>query len=81
MKMDAHIRNHITVNSEVDGSKITPYEDWRKEKSSIDHLRVWGCKCYIYSDLKLLPVNTHQDKFMDRGKVGIFLKYSDKTDY
>ena len=78
-KTDAHIRNLTAVGPEVTGRRITPYEDWTQEKPSIDHLRVWGCRCYVCSDPKSLPVGTRQDKFMDRGKVGIFLGYSQRT--
>ena len=80
-KMDAHIRNHTTVGPEVDGSRITSYEDWRKEKFLIDYFCVWGYKCYVYNNPKSLPAGICQDKFINYKKVGIFLGYSDKIDY
>ena len=81
VKMDVYICNRTAVNPKINNSRITPYEDWRKKKPSINYFRVWGCKCYVYNNPKSLPAGTRQDKFMDYGKVGIFLGYSDRTDH
>ena len=79
--MDAHICNYIIIGFEVDGLKITLYENWKKEKLSIDYFCIWGCKCYVYSDLKLLLADICQDKFINYKKIGIFLKYNNRIDY
>ena len=58
---------------------MSPEEAFIREKPSIDHVRVWGCKCYSYVDTKSLPADIRRDKFMDRGRVGVFMGYVDKT--
>ncbi len=44
-------------------------------KLSIDHVQVWKCKCYSYVDLKSLSVEDRWDRFMNRDKLDIFMKY------
>ncbi len=44
-------------------------------KLSIDHVQVWECKCYSYIDLKSLSVDDRRDKFMNRDRFNIFMKY------
>ncbi len=29
-------------------NNVTPYEAWRGEKPSLSHLRVFGCRAYMY---------------------------------
>jgi head-tail adaptor len=74
-KTDIYIRNRTAVRPEVDGMRITPKETWTQTKPSIDHIRVWGCKCYFYVNPKSLPASERQDKLMDRERVTVFIKY------
>ncbi len=44
-------------------------------KLSIDHVQVWECKCYSYIDFKSLSVKDRWDKFMNRDRLDVFMKY------
>ncbi len=44
-------------------------------KLSIDHVRVWKCKCYSYVDLKSLSIEDRWDKFMNRDRLNVFMRY------
>ncbi len=76
---DAYLRNRVATGPLVDGKLTTPIEAFTGIKPSIDHLRVWGCKCYSYVDPRSLPANSRRDKLMDRGRVGVFLGYVEET--
>lgn len=78
-RTDAYLRNRTAVGPEVNGQRITPKEAFVGTRPSIDHLRVWGCKCYSYVPPKSLPQGTRQDKLMDRGRVAVFMGYEDTT--
>jgi len=49
-------------------------------KLSIDHVQVWECKCYSYIDFKSLSVEDRWDKFMNRDRFDIFMKYVKNID-
>lgn len=76
---DAYLRNRTDIGPEIDDQRITPEEAWTGEKPSIDHIRVWGCKCYSYVNPKSLPPKGRQDKLMDRGRVAVFVGYEENT--
>ncbi len=44
-------------------------------KLSIDHVQVWECKCYSYIDLKSLLIEDRRDKFMNKDRFNVFMKY------
>jgi hypothetical protein len=67
------------VGPKVKGQRITLEEAWNGQKPSIDYLRIWGCKCYSYVNLKSLPALGRQDKLIDRGRVGVFVRYKENT--
>ena len=75
---DAYLRNRTATGPLIDGKQTTPEEAFTGVKPSIDHIRVWGCKCYSYVDPKSLPEG-RRDKFMDRGRVGVFMGYVEET--
>ena len=77
---DAYLRNRIGTGPIVNGSPTTPMEAFTGVKPSIDHIRVWGCKCYSYIDPKSFPAESRKDKFMDRGRECVFLGYVDDTE-
>jgi hypothetical protein len=45
----------------------------------INYICVFGSKCYSYVDLKSLLKGGRTDKLMPRGRVGVFMGYSDNT--
>jgi hypothetical protein len=78
-RAESYLRNRTSVGPEVDGQRITPEEMWTGVKPSIDHIYVWGCKCFSYVNPKSLPASGRQDKFMDRGRIAIFVGYEEST--
>ncbi|KAI0995920.1 hypothetical protein K3495_g12264 [Podosphaera aphanis] len=46
---------------------------------SIDHIKVWGSKCYTYIDPKTIPAGQRHDKLVNTGKVGVFVGYTSTT--
>ncbi|KAJ0521136.1 putative RNA-directed DNA polymerase [Helianthus annuus] len=70
-----HSYRHIHINrlpSEVIGNK-TPYEILYNKKPDYKHMRVFGCLAYYKSTETLV------DKFVERGKPGIFVGYPPGT--
>ncbi len=49
-------------------------------KFSIDHVWVWECKCYSYIDLKSLSIEDKWNKFMNRDKLDVFIRYVKNID-
>ena len=79
VETDAYLRNHTAIGPIIDGQATTSEEAFTGAKSFIDHIHVWGCKCYSFVDPKSLPARGRQDKFMNRGRVGVFMGYVDET--
>ena len=74
---DAYLRNRIATG--LFNEKPCSEEGYTGEKPSIDHIRVWGTKCYAYVDLKSLPANIRHDKLMDRERAAVFMGYNEQT--
>ncbi len=49
-------------------------------KLSINHVQVWECKCYSYINFKSLSVEDKWDKFMNRDRFNVFMKYVKNID-
>ena len=76
---DAYLRNRTATVPVADDKLTSPEEAWTGEVLSIDHVRVWGCKCYSYVDSKSLPAKSRHDKLMDRGRVAVLVGYDERT--
>ena len=76
---DAYLRNRTAIGPIIDGQPTTSEEAFTGLKPSIDHIHVWGCKCYAYVDPKSLSTEGRQDKFMDCERVGVFIEYINET--
>jgi hypothetical protein len=76
----AYLLNRVKLSSKVIGEDRCPEEIFEGVKPSIDHIRTWGSKCYSYVNPKSLPTHGRQDKLMDRGRVAVFIGYSEETD-
>jgi hypothetical protein len=78
----AYIRNRLPGGIELatDSYTLSPEQAYSGEKEvDVNHIRVFGSKCYSYVDPKSLPKSGRTDKLMPRGRVGVFMGYSDKT--
>jgi hypothetical protein len=79
VEADAYMRNHIGFGPVINGERFSAEEAFTGVKPSIDHIRVFGCKCYAYVNPKSLPKGGRQDVLMDRGRVAVFMGYSEET--
>ncbi|KAI1003944.1 hypothetical protein K3495_g4263 [Podosphaera aphanis] len=80
MEADAYIRNRTPIGLIEDEKIKCPGWTFSGEIPSIDHIRVWGSKAYTYVDPKTLPKDSRHDKFMLRGRDGVFMGYTDPKD-
>ena len=76
---DVYVRNRIGNGPEINRQLVSPCEAFDKVKPSINHLRVWGCKCYSFLPTKLLPQGSRKDKLTDRSRTCVFIGYVDNT--
>ena len=51
----------------------------RKGEIDVEHIKIFGCKCYSYVDPKSLPANGRKDKLMPQGCTCVFMGYVDET--
>jgi hypothetical protein len=77
---DTHIRNRLPTGPRVNRKITCPEQAYTRERPHIDNIRVWGSKCYSYINPKTLPAKGRHDKLMHRGRVRVFMGYSDTTD-
>ena len=79
VEADAHVRNRLPKGPLIEGKRTSPEEAYTGIKQVSDHLKVWGCKCYVYVDPKTLPTKHLHNKQVNRGKRAVFLGYSRDT--
>ena len=79
VETDAYLHNHTAIELIIDGQATTSEKTFIRAKPFIDHIHVWGCKCYFFVDSKSLPAEDRQDKFMNHERVGVFMGYIDET--
>ncbi|KAI0992172.1 hypothetical protein K3495_g16014, partial [Podosphaera aphanis] len=76
---DAHVRNRLARGPLIKGNRTSPEEAYTGHKQVSDHLKVWGCVCYVHVDPKTIPAAQLHNKQVDRGREAVFLGYSDET--
>ncbi len=74
-KTDVYLRNWIITRLLIDKVLTISKKTFIEIKFSIDHVRVWECKCYSYVDLKSLSIEDRRDKFMNRDRLNVFMRY------
>ncbi len=79
-KINVYLQNWIITKFLINKAFTTSKKIFIEIKFSIDHVQVWECKCYSYVDLKLLSVEDRRDKFMNRDRLNIFMKYVKNID-
>jgi hypothetical protein len=75
-----YIRNRLPGGVELctDNYTLSPEQAYSsKMEVDVNHIRVFGSKCYSYVDPKSLPKGRRTDKLMPRGRVSVFMGYSD----
>lgn len=79
VEADTYMRNRTSTGPTIDGKQVSPEEAFTGKTPSIDHIRVWGSKCYSYIHPKTIPADQRHDKLVDRGRLGVFMGYSETT--
>ncbi len=79
-KTDVYLQNWIIMKLLINEVLMILKKTFIKIKLSIDHVWVWECKCYSYVDLKSLSVEDKWDKFMNRDRFNVFMKYVKNID-
>ena len=77
-----YVRNRLPggVGLSTPDYTFSPEEAYTGTKNQqADHIRTFGTKYYAYVDLKSLPRGTRTDKLMPRGRVCVFMGYSETT--
>ncbi len=74
-KTDVYLWNWIIIRFLINEVLSTSKKTFIEIKLSINYVWVWECKCYSYVDLKSLSVENRWDKFMNRDRFDIFMKY------
>jgi hypothetical protein len=63
----------IAITKRKDVSFIIPYKLWHGTKPSLNYIRVFGCKCFVFIDKN----DDRDSKFNPRARLGIFINYTD----
>ena len=54
VEADAYLRNRTDTGPVINESMTSPQEAWTGVTPSIDHIRVWGSKCYFHTNPKTI---------------------------
>ena len=77
-KANVYVRNRaFAIESIIDDEFTSFLQMFIEMKSSIDHIRVWECKCYSWQDSKSILKHNKHDKFMDSSKMRMFIEYDE----
>ncbi len=74
-KTDVYLQNWIIMKLLINEVLMILKKTFIEIKLSIDHVQVWECKCYSYVDFKSLSIEDRWDKFMNRDRLDVFMKY------
>ncbi len=74
-KTNVYLQNWIIMRFLINKALMISKKIFIEIKLSIDYVQVWRCKCYSYIDLKSLSIKDKRDKFMNRNRFNIFMKY------
>lgn len=81
---EAYLRNKLvrypiiqkTKEGQICERQISPEEAWSGKMPTIKHLRTFGCQAFSYVDPNSHPPGPRTDKFIDRGREGVFMGYN-----
>ena len=80
VKINVYLQNWIITKFLIDEVLTILKKIFIEIKFSIDYIQVWECKCYSYVDLKSLSVENRWDKFINRNRFDIFMRYVKNID-
>jgi hypothetical protein len=76
---DIYRRNRTNTGRIINGKTTSSEGAWTGVSQSIDHIRVWGSKCYSYINPKTIPAYQHHNKLVNTGRIGVFVGYTNKN--
>ena len=78
IKANVYVRNRaFAIESIIDDEFTSSLQTFIEMKSSIDHIRVWECKCYFWQHSKSIFKHNKHDKLIDSSKVKVFVEYDE----
>ena len=69
------MRNRTDLGPIINGSVVSPQEAFTGATPSINHMRVWGSKCCLYVNPKIIPPGQHHDKLINLGRIDVFMGF------
>ena len=72
-----YVRNRVAIDLVINDETTCLMEAWTSVKPLIDHLRVWGCKCYSSIDIRSLSNEVRIDKLVNIGRPDVFMNYDE----
>ena len=79
-KTDVYLWSCVNTDPQVNNESTTSIQAFISVKPSINHLWVWGCKCYSYVDLRSVLSADKAEKLTDQRRPCVFMRYSEDTD-
>ena len=79
-KTDVYLRNRTVTKFLINEAFTTSKKTFIEIKFLINYVRVWEYKCYSHVNLKLLLVKERRDKFMNRDRLNVFMRYVKNID-
>ena len=76
-KTCTYLKNLVptTTNDDI----RSPTQIYTGKTPSIDHIRVWGCKCYAFVNPDSHPPGTRQDKLMPKAREAVLMGFDPET--
>ena len=78
-KTSAYLKNHTPAGPIIDDKPTSPEQIYTGKLPTIDHIRVWGCKCIAYINPDSHPTGTRRDKLMPKGREAVLMGFDPET--
>lgn len=75
----AYLKNRVPTGPVTNEKAVSPEQVWAGKSPSIDHVRVWGCKCFAKVNPDSHPSGTRQDKLMPVGREAVLMGFDPET--
>ena len=79
-KINVYLRNRTVTESLINEAFTISKKAFIKIKLLINHVRIWECKCYSHVNFKSLLTESRRDKFMNRDRLDVFIRYVKSID-
>lgn len=75
----SYLKNRVPTGPVTNEKAECPEQVWTGKTPSIDHIRVWGCKCFAKVNPDSHPPGTRQDKLMPVGREAVLMGFDPET--